>query len=96
MRFVLQNPAVSVVIPGMYCAEEIAQNVAAAKGVAPLTEAELAAIADVRAQLGENFCRRWPQWSLDGIRVLANLRAAHKNLAAQIAPKVYEYGFLKQ
>ena len=28
--------------------------------------------------------------------LLANLRAAHKNLAAQIAPKVYEYGFLKQ
>ena len=28
--------------------------------------------------------------------LLANLRAAHKALAAQIAPKVYEYGFLKQ
>ena len=28
--------------------------------------------------------------------LLANFRAAHKNLAAQIAPKVYEYGFLKQ
>ena len=28
--------------------------------------------------------------------LLANLRAAHKNLAAQIAPKVYEYGFLKR
>jgi hypothetical protein len=27
--------------------------------------------------------------------LLANLRAAHKTLAAQIAPKVYEYGFLK-
>ena len=28
--------------------------------------------------------------------LLANLRAAHKTLAAQIAPKVYEYGFLKR
>ena len=28
-------------------------------------------------------------------RLLAALRAAHKALAAQIAPKVYEYGFLK-
>ena len=28
--------------------------------------------------------------------LLANLRAAHKNLAAQIAPKLYEYGFLKR
>jgi hypothetical protein len=28
--------------------------------------------------------------------LLANLRAAHKALAAQIAPKVYQYGFLKK
>ena len=28
--------------------------------------------------------------------LLANLRAAHKALAARIAPKVYEYGFLKR
>ena len=28
--------------------------------------------------------------------LLANLRAAHKTLASQIALKVYEYGFLKQ
>ena len=28
--------------------------------------------------------------------LLATLRAAHKNLAAQIEPKVYEYGFLKR
>lgn len=27
-------------------------------------------------ELCENFYRRWPQWSLDGIRVLANIRAA--------------------
>ena len=28
--------------------------------------------------------------------LLANLRSAHKALAAQIAPKVYEHGFLKR
>ena len=28
--------------------------------------------------------------------LLATLRAAHKNLAAQIEPKVYAYGFLKR
>ena len=28
--------------------------------------------------------------------LLANLRSAHKALAAHIAPKVYEYGFLKR
>ena len=29
-------------------------------------------------------------------KLLAALRAAHKALAAKIAPKVYEYGFLKR
>jgi len=29
-------------------------------------------------------------------KLLAALRASHKTLAAQIAPKVYEYGFLKR
>lgn len=58
MRFILQNPAVSVVIPGMYCADEVAQNTSAAKGRAPLSEAEQATVASIRAQLGENFCRR--------------------------------------
>ena len=27
--------------------------------------------------------------------LLANLRAAHKNLAVKIVPKVYEYGFVE-
>ncbi len=58
MRFALANPAVSIVIPGMYCAEEIAENTAAASNPSPLTKEEHAAIADVRAELGENFCRR--------------------------------------
>lgn len=58
MRFALANPAVSIVIPGMYCAEEVQQNTAAAENMEPLTKAELDAIASVRAQLGENFCRR--------------------------------------
>ncbi len=58
MRFVLANPAVSVVIPGMYCAEEVVENTAAAENTAPLTEDENARIAEIRAHLGENFCRR--------------------------------------
>lgn len=58
MRFVLANPAVSIVIPGMYCADEIAQNTAAADDHTPLSDAEQVAIAEIRAQLGENFCRR--------------------------------------
>lgn len=58
MRFIGQNPAVSVVIPGMYNAEEIRVNTAAAENTAPLTEKETRAVETVRAGLGENFCRR--------------------------------------
>jgi len=58
MRFIMQNPSVSVVIPGMYCAEEVTENTAAAADKRPLTEEENAKIAAIRAELGENFCRR--------------------------------------
>ncbi len=58
MRFICANPAVSVVIPGMFCADEVAQNCAAAADASPLTAEEQAKIAAVRADLGENFCRR--------------------------------------
>ena len=58
MRFITQNPAVTVVIPGMYCAEEVHENCAAAEKKSPLTAEECAKIDAVRAELGENFCRR--------------------------------------
>lgn len=58
MRFVLANPAVSIVIPGMYCADEVRENVAAASDNAPLRDAEKDEIREIRGQLGENFCRR--------------------------------------
>ncbi len=58
MRFLLQNPAVSIVIPGMYCIEEICENTAAAQNISPLSKEENAAIEKIRAALGENFCRR--------------------------------------
>jgi predicted aldo/keto reductase-like oxidoreductase len=58
MRFILQNPAVSVVIPGMYSAAEVRENGAAAASDTPLTPEEQKKIAEVRTELGENFCRR--------------------------------------
>ena len=58
MRFVVANPAVDVVIPGMADLAEIEQNLAAVNNEAPLSEEELAAIDQVRAQLGTQFCRR--------------------------------------
>jgi len=58
MRFIAQNPDVSVVIPGMYCVDELEQNLAATLNSAPLSEEELAQIDAIRRELGTQFCRR--------------------------------------
>lgn len=58
LRFIVSNPAVTVVIPGMADSAEIAQNVAAASDIAPLTESEKEKIARIKDELGTNFCRR--------------------------------------
>ena len=58
MRFVVNNPCVDVVIPGMAEPEEIDQNLAAVSHSAPLTDAEKAKIQQIRDFLGTSFCRR--------------------------------------
>lgn len=58
MRFVVSNPNVIVVIPGMADAEEIAQNVSATADTAPLSAEEQGKIQKIRESLGTNFCRR--------------------------------------
>ena len=58
LRFVLSNPNVSVVIPGMADLDEIAQNVTATSDTASLNEAEMEKIASIKELLGTNFCRR--------------------------------------
>ena len=58
MRYIVYNPDVTVVIPGMYCEEEVTQNVAAAENTAPLTEDEQARAAVIAKDLGDHFCRR--------------------------------------
>ena len=58
MRFICQNGDVSVVIPGMYDVRELEQNLAAVENDAPLSEAELARIDEIRRELGTQFCRR--------------------------------------
>ena len=57
MRFICANPAVTVVIPGMYCEKEVEQNVAAAENCV-LSQEDLAQIDTIRTELGTNFCRR--------------------------------------
>ena len=58
MRFIGKNPDVSVVIPGMYSTTELEQNLSAMEDSAPLSDAELAKIDEIRRELGTQFCRR--------------------------------------
>lgn len=58
MRFIANNPAVTVIIPGMAEEKEIAQNQAAIHDTAPLSDEELAKIRSIRNTLGTQFCRR--------------------------------------
>ncbi len=58
LRFVVSNPNVTVVIPGMAEEKEIAQNIAATGDTTPLTPEEQEKVAQIRASLGTNFCRR--------------------------------------
>ena len=58
MRFVVSNPAVTTVIPGMADAAEIAQNVSATADTSPLNDEEQKKVAKIKDLLGTNFCRR--------------------------------------
>ena len=58
MRYIVSNPAATLVIPGMYCADEVQQNVAAAQNTAPLTKEEQVRCSTIAAELGDHFCRR--------------------------------------
>ena len=58
MRFILSNPDVTVVIPGMADIKEIEQNLAATEDTSSITAKENAKIAEIRNTLGTEFCRR--------------------------------------
>ena len=58
LRYINRNANVTVVIPGMYSPEEVKQNLEAMEDAAPLSAAEEEQIAEIRRQLGTNFCRR--------------------------------------
>lgn len=58
LRYIVSNPDVSVVIPGMAEEKEIGQNIAAVCDNSPLTDGEQAEIQRIRDTLGTQFCRR--------------------------------------
>ena len=58
LRFIMSNPDVSVVIPGMAAEKELQQNIAAVNDTSPLSAEEKAKINEIRSTLGTQFCRR--------------------------------------
>lgn len=58
IRYIAQNPDVTVVLPGMASEEEAAQNLAAIQDTSPLTIPEQEKIQAIRSTLGTQFCRR--------------------------------------
>lgn len=58
IRFVLSNPAVSVVIPGMCSPHEVRDNCSALSAVIGYDPQKSDYVKKVRAELNENFCRR--------------------------------------
>ena len=58
MRFILNNSAVTVVIPGMAEISEIRENASVSSDTSALSEEEIENIEKIRAELGTNFCRR--------------------------------------
>ena len=58
LRFIMANPDVTVVIPGMAEEKELTQNIAAVNDTSPLTSEEKAKILEIRNTLGTQFCRR--------------------------------------
>lgn len=58
LRYVIANPAVTVVIPGMFSPREVEENLTAIDNPAPLLPDELERIEAIRKELGNAFCRR--------------------------------------
>ena len=58
LRWICENDAVTVVIPGMADSKELEHNLAAVNNTAPLTTEEKTAAMEIRSALGTNFCRR--------------------------------------
>ncbi len=58
LRWIISNPAVTVVIPGMAEERELDENLAACENGSPLSEADEKRVAAIRESLGSAFCRR--------------------------------------
>ena len=58
LRFILENPNISVVIPGIDKLEQVKENAAIGRSFTPLTDEERQEIKKLKEELGSKFCRR--------------------------------------
>ncbi len=58
MRYIANNPYVTIAIPGMYSPEEVRQNSEAGQDRSPLNAEEQAKVDEIKRTLTGNFCRR--------------------------------------
>ena len=58
IRFVLENPNITVVIPGMDSVDQVIENARAGNNRRPLTSEERSILDSEAAALGKEFCRR--------------------------------------
>lgn len=58
LRYVLSEPAVSVVIPGISELKELQMNIASCENNTPLSSEEMLDIENIKNNLGDKFCRR--------------------------------------
>ncbi len=58
LRFIVSNPDITVVIPGMAAPEELEQNLAAVSDLTPISSEETEKMQRIRDELGTQFCRR--------------------------------------
>lgn len=58
LRFIVENPNVSVVIPGIDKLEQVRENASIGKRFIPLTEEEKEELKRITGKLGSTFCRR--------------------------------------
>ncbi len=58
LRFILENPNISVVIPGMDSIEQVRENARAGNDMRPLNDEERRILEEEAASLGKGFCRR--------------------------------------
>lgn len=58
LKFIINNPSVTVAIPGMDSMEQVIENASLGNKIEPLTEVEKAIIFKEAKELGTEFCRR--------------------------------------